>query len=404
MLEYNPLVIQNEQIKLENGKQEKVSTFKVHVGNVNGDDSEQLRFQELDRESIITSQIGKTKIMVCITMFNEPFSQVLESLAGIYRAYYELCERDIEFEDKFSIVIVSDGFPKFNEIGTETQNLPTFAESLEASGLYKERLCYKYFTKKKAFTFDIDKKMDYEYSNLEFIKGNDKFVEYETHNLAHCFSRKMLFSDFLDGMTEEQRHDFRIENYDIVDFMLGNSQRGKCKYHVYHHLPIDVHFVIKHKNRGKIESHLWFFKGFCETIKPEYCFIIDAGTIPLWNSMSRIVFHMEANKQIGGACGEIEVMLPEKNSDGSAISFIESILIRAQYVEYKISHYLDKATESLFGFVSVLPGAFSAFRWDAIRGEPLQKFLKGQSLTDSKVSTFPKCWNANMYLAEDRIM
>jgi chitin synthase len=99
-------------------------------------------------------------------------------------------------------------------------------------------------------------------------------------------------------------------------------------------------------------------------------------------------------------------MLPDKNEDGTAISFFQSVIIRSQYVEYKISHYLDKAAESLFGFVSVLPGAFSGFRWEAIKGEPLRKFLKGQALTDSKkgVDEFPSCFKANLYLAEDRIM
>ena len=38
----------------------------------------------------------------------------------------------------------------------------------------------------------------------------------------------------------------------------------------------------------------------------------------------------------------------------------------AQYLEYKISNYLDKAYETIFGFVSVLPGAFSTFKWAAI--------------------------------------
>lgn len=57
-------------------------------------------------------------------------------------------------------------------------------------------------------------------------------------------------------------------------------------------------------------------------------------------------------------------MIPEKKEDGSSVSFVEGAIVRAQYVEYKVSHYLDKATESLFGFVSVLPGAFSTFRWN----------------------------------------
>lgn len=55
----------------------------------------------------------------------------------------------------------------------------------------------------------------------------------------------------------------------------------------------------------------------------------------------------------------------EKKEDGKEpVTFVESVLLRAQYVEYKVSHYMDKATESLFGFVSVLPGAFSTFRWE----------------------------------------
>lgn len=96
-------------------------------------------------------------------------------------------------------------------------------------------------------------------------------------------------------------------------------------------------------------------------------------------------------------------MLPNQ-IDGEDVSFFQNILLRAQYVEYKLSHYVDKAAESIFGFVSVLPGAFSGFRWEAINGEPLEKFLKGHRLNDTKSSNYPGCGTANMYLAEDRIM
>jgi chitin synthase len=73
-------------------------------------------------------------------------------------------------------------------------------------------------------------------------------------------------------------------------------------------------------------------------------------------------------------------------------------MILAQYVEYKISHYLDKSFESLFGFVSVLPGAFCTFRWIAIRGDPLRSFFKGLEKDKHTAK------EANMYLAEDRVM
>lgn len=110
---------------------------------------------------------------------------------------------------------------------------------------------------------------------------------------------------------------------------------------------------------------------------PKYAQILDCGSIPLWNSISQIIMHMETKKNVGGACGEIECLIPEKKQDGTGVSFVESILLRAQYIEYKLSHYLDKSTETLFGFVSVLPGAFSTFRWEAIKGAPLKEFLRG---------------------------
>jgi chitin synthase len=62
-----------------------------------------------------------------------------------------------------------------------------------------------------------------------------------------------------------------------------------------------------------------------------------------------------------------------------------------------MSNILDKPLESVFGFISVLPGAFSAYRWEAIKGKPLEQYFHGEfPTTDIK--------SANLYLAEDRIL
>lgn len=97
-------------------------------------------------------------------------------------------------------------------------------------------------------------------------------------------------------------------------------------------------------------------------------------------------------------------MIPEKKENGNAITFVQSILVRSQYLEYKLSHYLDKSTETLFGFVSVLPGAFSTFRWEAIKGAPLTEFLRGSTDEFGDITNIRRCASANKYLAEDRIM
>ena len=47
----------------------------------------------------------------------------------------------------------------------------------------------------------------------------------------------------------------------------------------------------------------------------------------------------------------------------------------------------------------MLPGAYSIFRWEAIKGGPLDAFFKNVTRTET-----PTCAEANEYLAEDRIM
>jgi chitin synthase len=64
-----------------------------------------------------------------------------------------------------------------------------------------------------------------------------------------------------------------------------------------------------------------------------------------------------------------------------------------------MGHAPDKANESFFGFNSVLPGAYSMFRWKAIKGEPLDEFFRGVNRQD-----LPSCAEANEFLAEDRVM
>lgn len=61
---------------------------------------------------------------------------------------------------------------------------------------------------------------------------------------------------------------------------------------------------------------------------------------------------------------------------------------------------MDKAVESLFGYVTVLPGAFCGFRWRDIMNEPIKEhyfyaFKPGAEMT---------CVKANMFLAEDRVL
>lgn len=104
------------------------------------------------------------------------------------------------------------------------------------------------------------------------------------------------------------------------------------------------------------------------------------------------------NPHVGGACGEVCVM------KGTACLDLLNPLVAAQNFEYKMSNILDKPLESVFGYISVLPGAFSAYRYAAIQNDihgqgPLQKYFLGEQQADTD-----NIFTANMYLAEDRIL
>lgn len=167
--------------------------------------------------------------------------------------------------------------------------------------------------------------------------------------------------------------------------------------------PIQYILCLKQENAKKINSHRWLFNAFSRQLNPNICVLIDAGTKPASKSIVHLWRAFYNNPHIGGACGEIHAMLGKAGKLA-----LTNPLVAAQNFEYKISNILDKPLESTFGFISVLPGAFSAYRYQALLGRPLdQYFLGDHSLADrlgDKGLHGMNIFQRNMFLAEDRIL
>ena len=162
--------------------------------------------------------------------------------------------------------------------------------------------------------------------------------------------------------------------------------------------PVQLLFCLKEKNQKKINSHRWFFQAFGRVLDPNICVLIDAGTKPGKDSIYHLWKAFDLEPMCGGACGEIKAML-------AAGTKLWNPLVATQNFEYKMSNILDKPLESAFGFISVLPGAFSAYRYVALQNDkaghgPLEKYFAGEKLEGAGAGVF----TANMYLAEDRIL
>ncbi|KAJ7188329.1 glycosyltransferase family 2 protein [Mycena filopes] len=164
-------------------------------------------------------------------------------------------------------------------------------------------------------------------------------------------------------------------------------------------VPTQIIFCMKEKNQKKINSHRWFFNAFAPLLQPNVCVLLDVGTRPGPTAIYRLWKAFDVNSRVGGACGEIATY------KGKNWSLLLNPLVAAQNFEYKISCILDKPTESMFGYISVLPGAFSAYRYIALQNNkhgigPLASYFKGEVLHGHDTDIF----TSNMYLAEDRIL
>ena len=118
-------------------------------------------------------------------------------------------------------------------------------------------------------------------------------------------------------------------------------------------------------------------------LNPDYCILLDCGTIPAPTSLSKFITAFDNDDQIGGLCGTLGLYITNYYAKNEKTGFIERIdkdqydsygflykffllffnIQRAQIFDYMLSHIYSKSFESITGFINVLPGAFSAYRW-----------------------------------------
>ncbi|GAA5870574.1 hypothetical protein JCM8547_002051 [Rhodosporidiobolus lusitaniae] len=203
-----------------------------------------------------------------------------------------------------------------------------------------------------------------------------------------------LYGVYQDGVAKDtvegkdvQAHLFEYTSQVVVDAK-GNVSGGIS--------PIQIIFCLKEQNKKKLNSHRWALNAFGRALRPNVCILLDVGTKPSGDSLYHLWKAFDKHPHVGGACGEITVDV------GRGCSNLINPLVAAQNFEYKMSNILDKSLESTFGFISVLPGAFSAYRYKALLGKPLDEYFAGEAM--HAPGAIVSLAESNKYLAEDRIL
>ena len=114
-------------------------------------------------------------------------------------------------------------------------------------------------------------------------------------------------------------------------------------------------------------------------IAPQTCVFIDINTILRPSALHHLLTAFDRDPHLAGACGEIMgisrnvCILAQRLLVAHRWMDYFHPIVAAQIFEYKLSHILDKPMESAIGHVTVLPGAFSAYRYSALIGESTTK-------------------------------
>ncbi|WP_051122247.1 glycosyltransferase family 2 protein [Musicola paradisiaca] len=156
--------------------------------------------------------------------------------------------------------------------------------------------------------------------------------------------------------------------------------------------PMPLLIAAKQHNRGKLDSHAWFFRHICRLITPDYILQIDAGSIPAANCLPLLLDHMALRPDCGALAARIVTRPP------SGLNPVTNW----QYGDFIWEKITDWPVSNLLRYMEVVPGQCSLIRYstfcsshDAV-ATPMHRYLRGlaaQGLLER-----------NQFLAEDRVL
>jgi cellulose synthase/poly-beta-1,6-N-acetylglucosamine synthase-like glycosyltransferase len=301
-----------------------------------------------DNEPIIIKK-KDDRMLVCITLYNETDLPLLLTLYSVSLAIAH-CYQESTISEKISLCIIGDGYDRLS---------PTALKLFDTLGL----LCNK---------------------------KHDKQIKLYDNSLDPSMLEKILLQRMLMQNSEQKwKLLYKSWLHENREYLPITSK-----------VPIRTLVCLKHENKGKLNSHWWFFRFIGKQINPEFCFQLDTGTMPGISSISALKAFMDKSSNTGAIASR--VLVP------SGVSWLKPIQAW-QYGDFVYQKLFDWPAELMSGYLTVLPGQFCIFRTKALNNHNSNNDNKSSTYIDPLDYYFRGlnqlgAFESNMFLAEDRVL
>ncbi len=301
-------------------------------------------------------------IFCCMTVFNEPGIAILVSIASVIRNLVYLRHKGEKIlADNTTLCIIIDGIESLSETA-------------------------------RALLIDLD---------LFKPDGMQSYAGTHIHDNQLDTDRVTTLLSKMDLNNKNSKRWAEVYNASFMEWNGSVSHTGTD----YLFKKLHLLLCIKTTNKGKLDSHWWFFKIICAAYNPKYCLQMDAGTAPKQDAVFNSVESFKNNPKAGAIASMILI---------SPVKSFDNILHIWQSGDFIYQKLMNWPAEVLFGYLTVIPGQFCLFRWNALYAKevdfsykepvlcqdghktPLENYFRGLK----QLGPF----ESNMFLAEDRIL
>ncbi|EEC42528.1 predicted protein, partial [Phaeodactylum tricornutum CCAP 1055/1] len=160
--------------------------------------------------------------------------------------------------------------------------------------------------------------------------------------------------------------------------------------------------LIKRKNRRKVNSQEWWLRSHAVDSCCEFAFATDCGIIFDANCLLQMLKRSDREPNLSGLTGYQRVMSARMQDDDDFEFFSDPVgcfLRQIQCYDFEVSQSTTKSLLNSLGFIPVLPGPCSFFRFEHLHGVLDEYF----SLTTATIKgDYGGIILGNVQLAEDR--